>query len=69
LGVWPVWKEVYALVYCVGVLCSNNQSYCWRDPESKKHYELDMNILDELVDYAEEGKIFRMYGDVLEDIC
>ncbi|KAI9147313.1 hypothetical protein HJFPF1_12332 [Paramyrothecium foliicola] len=67
-GTRPVWKEVYALFHCTGVPCTNNQFYCWRDPESKKHYKLDTNILDKLVDHAEEGKVLRTHNDVPEDI-
>ncbi|KAI8716789.1 hypothetical protein NCS52_00973300 [Fusarium sp. LHS14.1] len=39
-----------------------------RDPESKKHYKLDTNILGMLVDYAEEGNLLRTHDDVPENI-
>ncbi|KAH6869397.1 hypothetical protein B0T10DRAFT_501620 [Thelonectria olida] len=67
-GSRPVWKEVYELLHCTGVPCVNSQFYCWRDPESKKHYKLDTNILGMLVDYAEEGHLLRTHDDVPENI-
>ncbi|KNB18627.1 hypothetical protein FOXG_16108 [Fusarium oxysporum f. sp. lycopersici 4287] len=67
-GSRPVWKEVYELLHCTGVPCVNSQFYCWRDPESKKHYKLDTNILSMLVDFAEEGNLLRTHDDVPENI-
>lgn len=67
-GTRPVRRDVYALFHYLGVPCNNNQFYCWRDPESKKHYKLDTTVLDKLVDYAEEGKLLRTHSDVPETI-
>ncbi|KAI1012467.1 hypothetical protein LB504_013142 [Fusarium proliferatum] len=67
-GSRPVWKDVYELLHCTGVPCVNSQFYCWRDPESKKHYKLDTNILSMLVDFAEEGNLLRTHDDVPENI-
>lgn len=46
----------------------NSQFSCWRDPESKKHYKLDTNILGMLIDYTEEGNLLRTYDDLPENI-
>jgi hypothetical protein len=67
-GSRPVWKEVYELLHCTGVPCVNSQFYCWRDPETKKHYKLDTNILNMLIDFAEEGNVLRTHDDVPENI-
>ncbi|KAI8654444.1 hypothetical protein NCS57_01189800 [Fusarium keratoplasticum] len=67
-GSRPIWKEVYELLHCTGVPCVNSQFYCWRDPESKKHYKLDTSILGMLVDFAEEGNLLRTHDDVPENI-
>lgn len=33
-----VWAAVYNLLRCPGHPCKNQGSYCWRDPDSKKHF-------------------------------
>lgn len=35
-----------------------------RDLENRKYYEFDTSGLTKLVNYAEEGNIFRTHGDV-----
>ena len=40
------------------------ETYCWQDPENRKHYRLDTSVLVKLVDYAEEGNTLRTHGDV-----
>jgi hypothetical protein len=61
-GLTTVWKEVYSLMRCPGPPCQG--TYCWRDPDSRKHYKLDTSVLTKLVDYAEEGNGLRTHGDV-----
>ncbi|CAG9955973.1 unnamed protein product [Clonostachys rosea f. rosea IK726] len=48
--------------------CVNSQFYCWHDPETKKHFKLDTNILGILVNYAEEGNLLRAHDDIPENI-
>ncbi|GAB1319495.1 hypothetical protein MFIFM68171_09705 [Madurella fahalii] len=61
-GLTTVWKEVYSLMRCTGPSCQG--TYCWRDPDNRKHYKLDTSVLTKLIDYAEEGNILRTHGDV-----
>ena len=61
-GLTTVWKEVYSLMRCTGPPCQG--TYCWRDPDNRKHYKLDTSVLTKLVDYAEEGNTLRTHGDV-----
>ncbi|KAK4148823.1 hypothetical protein C8A00DRAFT_19406 [Chaetomidium leptoderma] len=61
-GLTTVWKEVYTLMRCTGPPCQG--TYCWRDPDNRKHYKLDTSVLTKLVDYAEEGNTLRTHGDV-----
>jgi hypothetical protein len=61
-GLTTVWKEVYSLMRCTGPPCQG--TYCWRDPENRKHYKLATSVLTKLVDYAEEGNTLRTHGDV-----
>lgn len=67
-GVLPVWKEVQELVECSSAFCTNQGFSCWRDPVSEKHHKLDWHFMDELVDYAEEGKTLAHHDDVPEAI-
>jgi hypothetical protein len=60
----PVWKEVYELLGCTGAHCNNNGFYCWRDPETQKHYKLETSVLGKLIDLAEEGLTLRTHNDV-----
>jgi hypothetical protein len=61
-GLTTVWKDVYSLMRCTGSPCQG--TYCWRDPDNRKHYKLDTSVLTKLVDYAEEGNTLRTHGDV-----
>jgi hypothetical protein len=61
-GLTPVWKEVYSLMRCTGPPCQG--TYCWRDPDNRRHYKLDTSVLTKLVDFAEEGNTLRTHGDV-----
>ncbi len=47
---------------CTGPPCQG--TYCWRDPDNRKHYKLDTSVLIKLIDYAEEGNTLRTHGDV-----
>ncbi|KAK3937229.1 hypothetical protein QBC46DRAFT_366383 [Diplogelasinospora grovesii] len=55
-------KEVYSLMRRPGPPCLG--TYCWRDPDTKKHYKLDTSVLAKLVDYAKEGNTLRTHQDV-----
>ncbi len=61
-GLTTVWKEVYSLMRCTGPPCQG--TYCWRDPDNRKHYKLDTSVLAKLIDYAEEGNMLRTHADV-----
>jgi len=61
-GLTTVWKEVYSLIRYTGSPCQ--RTYCWRDPENRKHYKLNTSVLTKLIDYAEEGNTLRTHGDV-----
>ncbi|KAH7183795.1 hypothetical protein BKA60DRAFT_475147, partial [Fusarium oxysporum] len=67
-GSRPGRKEVYELLHCTCVPCVNSQFYCWRNPETKKYYNLDTNILSMLIDFDEQGNQLRTHDDVPENI-
>ena len=67
-GTRPVWKEVYELLECSSTLCSNRGFSCWRDPHTKKHHKLDSDLLEKLVDFAEDGGRLAHHDDVPEAI-
>ena len=54
-GIRPVWKDVYELFECTSVVCPNRGFSCWREPTSKKHFKLDTDTLEKLVEFAEDG--------------
>ncbi|KAK7928431.1 hypothetical protein PG985_005429 [Apiospora marii] len=62
----PVWRDVYQLMECVSAACTNRGFSCWRNNE--KHYKLDSDIMDRLVDYAEEGNKLDTHADVPQRI-
>ncbi|KAK8048247.1 hypothetical protein PG994_009977 [Apiospora phragmitis] len=62
----PVWRDVYQLMECVSAACTNRGFSCWRNNE--KHYKLDSDIMDRLVDYAEEGHTLETHADVPQGI-
>ena len=47
---------------CTGPPCQG--TYCWRDPDNRRHYKLDTSVLTKLVDFAEEGHTLRTHGDI-----
>ncbi|KAG9249510.1 uncharacterized protein F5Z01DRAFT_669079 [Emericellopsis atlantica] len=63
-----VWSAVYSLMRCPGHPCKNQASYCFRDPDTKKHWPLDSSDLTKLVRYAEEGSDLKTHKDVPEAI-
>ena len=65
-GQSSVWSAVYSLMRCPGHPCKNQTSYCFRDPDTKKHWPLDSSILTKLVRYAEEGNELNTHRDVPE---
>ncbi|OZJ01708.1 hypothetical protein BZG36_05649 [Bifiguratus adelaidae] len=65
-GTRAVWKEVYQLLECSSAACTNRGFSCWRN--NNKHYKLDSDVMDQLVDYAEEGNKLETHDDVPERI-
>ncbi|KAK3933746.1 hypothetical protein QBC46DRAFT_454626 [Diplogelasinospora grovesii] len=63
-----IWNDVYALMRCPGHPCKNQGGHCWRNPDSKKHFFLDGQVLTKLVRYAEEGNPLKTHKDVPEFI-
>lgn len=61
-----VWSEVYKLMRCPGG--SSCGPYCWRDPDSKKHYTLRPHHMKTLVRHLEEGEHLESHGDVPESL-
>lgn len=46
-------RAVYALMRCTGPPCTG--SLCWRDPDRNRHFPLDGEVMQELVNYSEDG--------------
>ncbi|KAJ3569924.1 hypothetical protein NPX13_g5911 [Xylaria arbuscula] len=65
-GTRAVWKDVYQLMECYSATCTNRGFSCWRNNE--KHYKLDSDIMDKLVDFAEEGHQLDTHADVPREI-
>ncbi|KAI0810008.1 hypothetical protein GGR55DRAFT_695806 [Xylaria sp. FL0064] len=65
-GTRAVWKDVYRLMECYSAACTNHGFSCWRNNE--KHYKLDSDIMDKLVDFAEEGHQLDTHADVPHQI-
>lgn len=65
-GTRAVWKDVYQLMECISATCTNRGFSCWRYKD--KHHKLDSDIMDRLVDRAEEGYVIETHDDVPEDI-
>jgi hypothetical protein len=51
---------------CISATCTNRGFSCWRHKD--KHHKLDSNIMDRLIDRAEQGYRFETHGDLPEDI-
>ena len=66
VGQPSVWAAVYNLLRCPGHPCKG--SYCWHDPDSKKHFALDTSVLTRLVRFVEEGNSLDTHKDVPESI-
>lgn len=54
-----LWNDVYTLMRCPGHPRKNQGGHCRRDPDSKKHFFLDSQILTRLVRHAEEANRSR----------
>jgi hypothetical protein len=65
-GTRAVWKDVYRLMECISATCTNRGFSCWRHKD--KHHKLDSDIMDRLVDRAEQGYRMDTHDDVPEDI-
>lgn len=61
-GTRAVWKDVYQLFECTSASCTNRGFSCWRT--DNKHYKLDSDVMDQLVNYAEEGNELNTHADV-----
>ncbi|KAK9774270.1 hypothetical protein SCAR479_09134 [Seiridium cardinale] len=61
-----LWKDVYRLMECSSAACTNRGLSCWRNNE--KHYKLGSDIMERLVDYAEEDYKLETHTDVPEGI-
>lgn len=67
-GIRPVWKDIYELFECTSVVCPNRGFSCWREPSTKKHHKLDTDIMEKLVEYAEDGNKVETQDDIPERI-
>jgi hypothetical protein len=56
--------DVYQLFECTSAVWTNQGFSCWR--YNDKHYKLDSDIMNRLVDYAEEGHELRTHADMTE---
>lgn len=65
-GTRAIWKDVYELMECISATCTNRGFSCWRYKD--KHHKLDSDIMDRLVDRAEQGYRMDTHDDVPEDI-
>ncbi|KAK6062382.1 hypothetical protein SCUP234_07290 [Seiridium cupressi] len=65
-GLPAVWKDIYRLMECSSAACTDRGFSCWRNNE--KHYKLDRDIMDRLVDCAEQGHKLETHADVPEGI-
>jgi hypothetical protein len=65
-GTRAVWKDVYQLMECTSAMCTNRGFSCWRDND--KHHKLDSDVMDRLVDRAEQGYRMDTHADVPEEI-
>ncbi|KAK4077980.1 hypothetical protein Purlil1_12178 [Purpureocillium lilacinum] len=63
-----VWAAVYQLMRCSGHPCKNQGGYCFRDPDSKRHFPLDTGVMTKLVRFAEDGNVLDTHKDVPEAI-
>jgi hypothetical protein len=62
-----IWREVYSLMRCPGPP-SNLGSYCWINPEGKKHYKLKTHHFGDLIKHVEKGRALQTHDDVPNDI-
>ncbi|KAI1315582.1 hypothetical protein F5Y16DRAFT_202129 [Xylariaceae sp. FL0255] len=65
-GTRAVWRDVYQLMECSSAACVNRGFSCWRYDD--KHYKLDSDIMERLVDFAEEGHKLETHADVPQEI-
>jgi hypothetical protein len=62
-----IWRDVYAVMRCPVQSC-NLGPHCWRDPVSKKHYNLRTHHLRSLIEHVEQGHTLQTHDDVPEYI-
>jgi hypothetical protein len=65
-GSRAVWENLYQLIECMSAACKNRGFSCWRYKD--KHHKLDSDIMDRLVDRAEQGYRMDIHNDVPDDI-
>ncbi|KAK5988061.1 hypothetical protein PT974_12198 [Cladobotryum mycophilum] len=56
------WSKVYAIMRCTGPPCTGTQ--CWRDPDQKRHFRADGEVMQKLVAYSEDGHKFDDQRDM-----
>jgi hypothetical protein len=62
-GQASIWRKVYLLFHCRGHPC-NKGPYCWCDPVGKKHYKLNLDTMENLVEYTLAGNTLESHEDV-----
>lgn len=63
-----VWAAVYQLMICSGHPCKNQGGYCFRDPDSKRHFPLRAGVMTKLVRFVVDGNVLDTHRDVPEAI-
>ncbi|KAI1325823.1 hypothetical protein F5Y16DRAFT_411218 [Xylariaceae sp. FL0255] len=66
LGRLVAQQEASGTRACSSAACANRGFFCWRYDD--KHYKLDSNIIERLVDFAEKGHKLETHTDVLQGI-
>jgi hypothetical protein len=65
-GTRAVWKDVYQVMECNSAACTNRGFSCWR--HDNKHHKVDSDVMDRLIDCAEEGHKRDNHADMPEGI-
>lgn len=65
-GTRAIWRDVYQVFECNSAACTNRGFSCWR--YNDKHHKLDSDIMNRLVDCAEEGHDLRTHDDMPDGI-
>lgn len=64
-GTPSTWRDVYLLMRCPGPPCALGP-YCWRDPNGKTHYRLNVHHMRSLIRHVQEGGRLDSHDDVPE---